>query len=159
MGAADSDGGQRDGGTPLCRLLTDPFPSETERLLSRAPGYGATEAPAAVEEEEEEEELRRRLKYFFMSPCDKYRARGRRPVKLGLQLAKILLVTVQVGAGGAVWGRSGTRGQWGWGAEGAVGVGALGRGGPGAWGHQRGTVRVDVEEEEGLGTPGRGQRS
>ncbi|KQK84138.1 mucolipin-1-like protein [Amazona aestiva] len=31
-----------------------------------------------------------------MSPCDKYRARGRRPVKLGLQLAKILLVTVQL---------------------------------------------------------------
>uniref|UniRef100_A0A8C3UF17 Mucolipin 1 n=1 Tax=Catharus ustulatus TaxID=91951 RepID=A0A8C3UF17_CATUS len=45
---------------------------------------------------EEEEELRRRLKYFFMSPCDKYRARGRRPVKLGLQLAKIVLVTVQL---------------------------------------------------------------
>ncbi|XP_047911303.2 mucolipin-1 isoform X2 [Anser cygnoides] len=72
-------------------------PSETERLLSRGPGYGATEAPvAAAGEEEEEEELRRRLKYFFMSPCDKYRARGRRPVKLGLQLAKILLVTVQL---------------------------------------------------------------
>uniref|UniRef100_A0A8C3LXE2 Mucolipin 1 n=1 Tax=Chrysolophus pictus TaxID=9089 RepID=A0A8C3LXE2_CHRPC len=58
--------------------------------------YGATEAPAVEEKEEEEEELRRRLKYFFMSPCDKYRARGRRPVKLGLQLAKILLVTVQL---------------------------------------------------------------
>ncbi|XP_023803050.1 mucolipin-3-like, partial [Cyanistes caeruleus] len=31
-----------------------------------------------------------------MSPCDKYRARGRRPVKLALQLAKIVLVTVQL---------------------------------------------------------------
>ncbi|KAM6233203.1 mucolipin-1, partial [Porphyrio hochstetteri] len=31
-----------------------------------------------------------------MSPCDKFRARGRRPVKLGLQLAKILLLTVQL---------------------------------------------------------------
>ncbi|XP_035427797.1 mucolipin-1 isoform X1 [Cygnus olor] len=70
-------------------------PSETERLLSRGPGYGAMEAPVAAAGEEEEE-LRRRLKYFFMSPCDKYRARGRRPVKLGLQLAKILLVTVQL---------------------------------------------------------------
>ncbi|XP_071274721.1 mucolipin-1 isoform X1 [Agelaius tricolor] len=81
--------------------------SETERLLSRSPGYGTAEAaPAPVpvpgkeekeeDEEEEEEELRRRLKYFFMSPCDKYRARGRRPVKLGLQLAKIVLVTVQL---------------------------------------------------------------
>ncbi|KAM4754576.1 LOW QUALITY PROTEIN: mucolipin-1 [Cyanocitta cristata] len=74
--------------------------SETERLLSRGPGYGtagAAPAPAEEEEEEEEEEeLRRRLKYFFMSPCDKYRARGRRPVKLALQLAKIVLVTVQL---------------------------------------------------------------
>ncbi|XP_054663967.1 mucolipin-1 [Grus americana] len=67
-------------------------PAETERLLGRGPGYGTTESPVVAEEEE----LRRRLKYFFMSPCDKYRARGRRPVKLGLQLAKILLVTVQL---------------------------------------------------------------
>ncbi|KAM4643838.1 mucolipin-1 [Amazona ochrocephala] len=67
-------------------------PSETERLLGRGPSYGSTEPPGVAEEEE----LRRRLKYFFMSPCDKYRARGRRPVKLGLQLAKILLVTVQL---------------------------------------------------------------
>uniref|UniRef100_A0A8C6IPT6 Mucolipin extracytosolic domain-containing protein n=1 Tax=Melopsittacus undulatus TaxID=13146 RepID=A0A8C6IPT6_MELUD len=58
------------------------------RLLGRGAAHGSAEA--------EEEELRRRLKYFFMSPCDKYRARGRRPVKLGLQLAKILLVTVQL---------------------------------------------------------------
>ncbi|XP_051630260.1 mucolipin-1 isoform X5 [Manacus candei] len=79
--------------------------SETERLLSRGPGYGAAGAAPAEErdeqreeerEEREELELRRRLKYFFMSPCDKYRARGRRPVKLGLQLAKIILVTVQL---------------------------------------------------------------
>ncbi|XP_054150662.1 mucolipin-1 [Melozone crissalis] len=78
--------------------------SETERLLSRGPGYGTAEAAPVPgredeeeeEEEDEEEELRRRLKYFFMSPCDKYRARGRRPVKLGLQLAKIVLVTVQL---------------------------------------------------------------
>ncbi|XP_064258156.1 mucolipin-1 isoform X3 [Passer domesticus] len=75
---------------------------ETERLLSRGPGYGTAQAAPGQEqqqeeeEEEEEEELRRRLKYFFMSPCDKYRARGRRPVKLALQLAKIVLVTVQL---------------------------------------------------------------
>ncbi|XP_065715368.1 mucolipin-1 isoform X2 [Patagioenas fasciata] len=66
--------------------------SESERLLGHGPGYGTAESPVLAEEEE----LRRRLKYFFMSPCDKYRARGRRPVKLGLQLAKILLVTVQL---------------------------------------------------------------
>lgn len=46
--------------------------------------------------EEEEEALRRKLKYFFMSPCDKYHAKGRKPFKLGLQLLKIIIVTVQV---------------------------------------------------------------
>ncbi|XP_028311640.1 mucolipin-1b isoform X2 [Gouania willdenowi] len=48
------------------------------------------------EEEEEEEALRRKLKYFFMSPCDKYHAKGRKPFKLGLQLLKIVTVTVQL---------------------------------------------------------------
>uniref|UniRef100_A0A6Q2XDT5 Polycystin cation channel PKD1/PKD2 domain-containing protein n=1 Tax=Esox lucius TaxID=8010 RepID=A0A6Q2XDT5_ESOLU len=43
-----------------------------------------------------EEALRRKLKYFFMSPCDKFHAKGRKPVKLGLQLLKIIIVTVQL---------------------------------------------------------------
>ena len=43
-----------------------------------------------------EEALRRKLKYFFMSPCDKYHAKGRKPFKLGLQLLKIIIVTAQV---------------------------------------------------------------
>ncbi|XP_077591223.1 mucolipin-1b [Stigmatopora nigra] len=47
-------------------------------------------------DEEEEEALRRKLKYFFMSPCDKYNAKGRKPFKLGLQLLKIIIVTVQL---------------------------------------------------------------
>lgn len=46
--------------------------------------------------EHEEEELRRKMKYFFMSPCDKYHAKGRKPYKLGLQILKIIIVTVQV---------------------------------------------------------------
>ncbi|RMB89318.1 hypothetical protein DUI87_34299 [Hirundo rustica rustica] len=74
--------------------------SETEQLLSRGPVYGsAVVAPVpeqGEEEEEEEEDLRRRVRYFLMSPCDKYQACGRRPVKLVLQLTKIVLVTVQV---------------------------------------------------------------
>lgn len=95
----------------------------------------------------EEEELRRRLKYFFMSPCDKYRARGRRPVKLGLQLAKILLVTVQVGGGnrdtGWPWGTrgSGQRGALGTGEGWPWDTGTPGRevlGGAGTWGQRAG---------------------
>lgn len=49
-----------------------------------------------LQQEEEEDALRRKLKYFFMSPCDKYHAKGRKPFKLGLQLLKIIIVTVQV---------------------------------------------------------------
>ncbi|XP_057564848.1 mucolipin-1 isoform X3 [Hippopotamus amphibius kiboko] len=74
-----------------------PRGSETERLLTPSPGYGtqagASPAPSTPPEEED---LRRRLKYFFMSPCDKFRAKGRKPFKLMLQVVKILVVTVQL---------------------------------------------------------------
>lgn len=42
------------------------------------------------------DDFRRRLKYFFMNPCEKYRARGRKPWKLMLQILKIAIITVQV---------------------------------------------------------------
>ncbi|XP_041848548.1 mucolipin-3 [Melanotaenia boesemani] len=42
------------------------------------------------------EDFRRRLKYFFMNPCEKYRARGRKPWKLMLQLLKIAIITAQL---------------------------------------------------------------
>ncbi|XP_037131270.1 mucolipin-3 isoform X1 [Syngnathus acus] len=42
------------------------------------------------------EDLRRRLKYFFMNPCQKYKARGRKPWKLMLQIFKIALITAQL---------------------------------------------------------------
>lgn len=88
---------------------------EKDKLLSSVGGYGSQDLlgggslrPTALvgsefdrrheeDEEEEEEALRRKLKYFFMSPCDKYHAKGRKPFKLGLQLLKIIIVTVQVG--------------------------------------------------------------
>lgn len=74
--------------------LPSPALTETERLLTPSPGYG-TQAEASPAPPEEED-LRRRLKYFFMSPCDKFRAKGRKPFKLMLQVVKILVVTVQV---------------------------------------------------------------
>ncbi|XP_069005476.1 mucolipin-1b [Embiotoca jacksoni] len=87
--------------------------TEKDRLLSPVTGYGSrdplgggTPRPTGLEdsvlcrqqeeEEEEEEALRRKLKYFFMSPCDKYHAKGRKPFKLILQLLKIIIVTVQL---------------------------------------------------------------
>ncbi|XP_077461506.1 mucolipin-1-like [Stigmatopora argus] len=59
------------------------FPSDT------APGHWVTS-------ERCEEAIRRKLKYFFMSPCDKYHAKGRKPFKLILQLLKIIIVTAQL---------------------------------------------------------------
>ncbi|XP_060721398.1 mucolipin-1b [Tachysurus vachellii] len=47
-------------------------------------------------QEDEEEALRRKLKYFFMSPCDKYHAKGRKPYKMVLQLIKIIFITIQL---------------------------------------------------------------
>ncbi|XP_052449063.1 mucolipin-3 isoform X1 [Carassius gibelio] len=44
----------------------------------------------------EQEKFRRKLKYFFMNPCDKYKARGRKPWKLMLQIVKIAVVTIQL---------------------------------------------------------------
>ncbi|XP_060921221.1 mucolipin-1b [Labrus mixtus] len=80
--------------------------TEKDRLLSADQGYGSGDVQVKprptvlvnqdMEEMEEEEALRRKLKYFFMSPCDKYHAKGRKPFKLGLQLLKIIIVTVQL---------------------------------------------------------------
>ncbi|XP_034045763.1 mucolipin-1 [Thalassophryne amazonica] len=83
--------------------------TEKDRLLSSAATYGSgdlhcqrssyltgLEGSKLDQQQEEEEALRRKLKYFFMSPCDKYHAKGRKPFKLGLQLLKIMIVTVQL---------------------------------------------------------------
>lgn len=45
---------------------------------------------------EEVECFRRKLKYFFMNPCEKYKARGRKPWKLILQIIKVAIITIQV---------------------------------------------------------------
>jgi len=44
----------------------------------------------------EERKLKTRLRYYFMSPCHKWKYRGRKPFKLSIQIAKIFLVTCQV---------------------------------------------------------------
>ncbi|XP_067323894.1 mucolipin-2 isoform X2 [Anolis sagrei] len=44
----------------------------------------------------EEELLRQDLKFYFMNPCEKYRARRQIPWKLGLQILKIVMVTTQL---------------------------------------------------------------
>lgn len=42
------------------------------------------------------DKLRRHLRFSFMTPCEKFKARRRKPWKLVVQLLKILVVTIQV---------------------------------------------------------------
>uniref|UniRef100_A0A9J8CFD3 Mucolipin TRP cation channel 1a n=1 Tax=Cyprinus carpio carpio TaxID=630221 RepID=A0A9J8CFD3_CYPCA len=82
--------------------------SEEDRMLFPVTGCGMNDcrdeysnprpSPVAggwIGADQEEEALRRKLKYFFMSPCEKYQAKGRKPFKLVLQILKILIVTIQ----------------------------------------------------------------
>ena len=43
-----------------------------------------------------EDIFRRRLRFFFMNPCEKWRAKHRFPYKLVIQFFKIFIVTLQV---------------------------------------------------------------
>ncbi|XP_060058245.1 mucolipin-2 isoform X3 [Erinaceus europaeus] len=52
-------------------------------------------AMAHLDAEVKEEWLREDLQFYFMNPCDKYRARNQIPWKLGLQILKIVMVTTQ----------------------------------------------------------------
>lgn len=58
-----------------------------------------------------EENLRDDLRYYFMSPCEKYRARRHIPWKMGVQILKIIMVTTQVCALGFIvcWERPGKK--------------------------------------------------
>ncbi|XP_006934938.2 mucolipin-2 isoform X4 [Prionailurus viverrinus] len=51
---------------------------------------------AHLDSEVKEECLREDLKFYFMNPCEKYRARHQIPWKLGLQILKIAMVTTQL---------------------------------------------------------------
>lgn len=51
---------------------------------------------SALEDQSDEDHFRRKLKFFFMNPCEKFRARGRKPWKLALQILKIAMVTIQL---------------------------------------------------------------
>ncbi|XP_067943946.1 mucolipin-3-like isoform X1 [Watersipora subatra] len=42
------------------------------------------------------DQIRRHLRFFFMTPCEKYQARRRKPWKLIVQFLKIIIVTIQV---------------------------------------------------------------
>lgn len=89
--------------------VTNRDSSEEDRLLFPVNHYGSNDcinvysdsktSPVAggwISADQEDDALRRKLKYFFMSPCEKYQAKGRKPFKLGLQILKIIIVTAQL---------------------------------------------------------------
>ncbi|XP_028667361.1 mucolipin-3 [Erpetoichthys calabaricus] len=49
-----------------------------------------------LDDPDAEDNFRRKLKFYFMNPCDKFKARGRKPWKLGLQILKIIIITAQL---------------------------------------------------------------
>ncbi|XP_061594651.1 mucolipin-3 [Cololabis saira] len=49
-----------------------------------------------LDDADEVECLRRKIKFYFMNPCEKYHARGRKPWKLILQLVKVAIITIQL---------------------------------------------------------------
>ncbi|XP_055979378.1 mucolipin-2 isoform X2 [Sorex fumeus] len=51
---------------------------------------------AHLDSEAKEKCLREDLQFYFMNPCEKYRARHQIPWKLGLQILKIIMVTTQL---------------------------------------------------------------
>ncbi|XP_043116034.1 mucolipin-3 isoform X3 [Puntigrus tetrazona] len=71
--------------------------SDGERFTPSAPSDHPACHRAAKSHEDPQavENFRRKLKYFFMSPCQKYRARGRKPWKMMLQILKIAIITFQ----------------------------------------------------------------
>ncbi|XP_029931230.1 mucolipin-3-like [Myripristis murdjan] len=75
--------------------MEDTEPLVAVRPEERAPSSRWSAAKQSPESKMVED-FRRRLKYFFMNPCEKYRARGRKPWKLMLQILKIAIITIQL---------------------------------------------------------------
>ncbi|XP_028817596.1 mucolipin-2 isoform X2 [Denticeps clupeoides] len=65
-------------------------------LLTRYVEGGENERTIMTRDRTNEERLRDDLKYYFMSPCEKYRARRQKPWKLGVQILKIVMITAQL---------------------------------------------------------------
>nr|XP_061832104.1 mucolipin-2-like [Nerophis lumbriciformis] len=62
------------------------------RYLDRSNSVSSTTTVDLIKEER----LRDDLKYYFMSPCEKYRARRHIPWKLAVQILKIVMITTQL---------------------------------------------------------------
>ncbi|XP_047272918.1 mucolipin-2 isoform X2 [Homo sapiens] len=80
-------------------MARQPYRFPQARIPERGSGVfrlTVRNAMAHRDSEMKEECLREDLKFYFMSPCEKYRARRQIPWKLGLQILKIVMVTTQL---------------------------------------------------------------
>ncbi|XP_054350300.1 mucolipin-2 isoform X2 [Pongo pygmaeus] len=80
-------------------MAQQPYRFPQARIPERGSGVfrlTVRNAMAHHDSEMKEECLREDLKFYFMSPCEKYRARRQIPWKLGLQILKIVMVTTQL---------------------------------------------------------------
>ncbi|XP_028299970.1 mucolipin-2 [Gouania willdenowi] len=62
------------------------------RYLDRSNSVSSATSHEAIKEEK----LRDDLRYYFMSPCEKYRTRRHIPWKMGVQILKIIMITTQL---------------------------------------------------------------
>ncbi|KAM6455294.1 mucolipin-2 isoform 2-T2 [Liasis olivaceus] len=67
-----------------------------QRLGARLPVTELSMMAQPDSDFKEEDSLKEDLKFYFMNPCEKYRARHQIPWKLGLQILKIVMVTTQL---------------------------------------------------------------
>ena len=58
--------------------------------------FSFTFSSSSISLKRAEERICKELRYFFMNPCQKYKAKKRKPFKLAIQIFKIALVTMQV---------------------------------------------------------------
>ncbi|KAI4579983.1 hypothetical protein MJT46_001351 [Ovis ammon polii x Ovis aries] len=65
------------------------------RASGLSQGPQCRDAMAHLDSEVKEERLREDLRFYFMNPCEKFRARQQIPWKMGLQILKIVMVTTQ----------------------------------------------------------------
>uniref|UniRef100_A0A8C3SJD0 Mucolipin extracytosolic domain-containing protein n=1 Tax=Chelydra serpentina TaxID=8475 RepID=A0A8C3SJD0_CHESE len=67
-----------------------------KQIKGSSSSHSAQRMMAQPDSDLEEDALKEDLKFYFMNPCEKYRARRQIPWKLGLQILKIVMVTTQL---------------------------------------------------------------
>ncbi|XP_047443645.1 mucolipin-3 [Mugil cephalus] len=79
-----------------CAAISDMEETSDVYRVYEANSPWSDHEPRCLENLDQVECLRRKIKYYFMNPCEKYHARGRKPWKLVLQLVKIAIITIQL---------------------------------------------------------------